>query len=230
MPVEGNRWLVSLAGRGDSRPPTDPEAFTAYASRLDHPALYEAIMLARRTSEIKSYRFPAAIRRRFDLLTRHPEGFLAIGDALNSLNPLFGQGMSVSAIECEELGRQLQTRAKDARGLEGLWRNFYPATKAIVDVPWNQTLQIDLQYNETRYPRPAGFAIQKRIMTWAQTVIHADPELRASFTRLLNFVDGPEDAITLPRLLAGQFRRWMNRAPKPEEPMSRPEIGTSAAA
>jgi hypothetical protein len=47
VPIEGNRWLVTLSGAGRDYPPTDERGFLEFARSLRTPALYEAIKDAR---------------------------------------------------------------------------------------------------------------------------------------------------------------------------------------
>ena len=46
FPVEGGRWLVTLAGIGGEAPPIDDEGFLAFARTLRSPIMYEAIRQA----------------------------------------------------------------------------------------------------------------------------------------------------------------------------------------
>ena len=43
-PVEDGRWMVTLGGLGDDRPPTDEAGFLGFARGLRSPLLYEAIV------------------------------------------------------------------------------------------------------------------------------------------------------------------------------------------
>lgn len=109
--VEGDRWLVSLVGRHGDQPPTDDQGFLDFAASLRSPLLHQALRTATPLTPIRGYKVSRTYRRRFDQMSRWPDNFLVAGDAACTLNPVFGQGMSVAALGALGLRTELQRPA-----------------------------------------------------------------------------------------------------------------------
>jgi 2-polyprenyl-6-methoxyphenol hydroxylase-like FAD-dependent oxidoreductase len=107
-PIENNQWMVNVAGAGEERPPTEEALFLDFTKSLIHPALYETIKDAEPISPMYTYQRTENRLRHFDRLTRWPENFIMLGDAACALNPTYGQGMSVAALEAQALDRWLR--------------------------------------------------------------------------------------------------------------------------
>jgi 2-polyprenyl-6-methoxyphenol hydroxylase-like FAD-dependent oxidoreductase len=135
LPLEGNRWMVTLNGVGGDYPPTDEDGFMDFARSLRTPMLYEAIKDAEPLSTISGYRDTANRRRHYEKLSRQPDNFLVTGDAACAFNPVYAQGMTTAALGAEVLGECL--RESGAAGdLTGLSKRFQKRLSKANAGPW----------------------------------------------------------------------------------------------
>src|SRR5205814_5348014 len=120
-------------------PPRDPEGFLEYARTLAAPEIYQAVRTAEPLGEVAAFRVPASLRRRYDRLRRFPAGFLVIGDGVCAFNPIYGQGMTVAAMEAAALAEHLDRGP--VRPLQ-----FFRKITPIIDVPWEISAAADLAF------------------------------------------------------------------------------------
>jgi 2-polyprenyl-6-methoxyphenol hydroxylase-like FAD-dependent oxidoreductase len=62
------------------------------------------------------YKYSVNRWRHYEHMKRLPEGLIIMGDAACSFNPVYGQGMSVAAIETQSLDDSASKRGKHASG------------------------------------------------------------------------------------------------------------------
>jgi len=156
LPLEGNRWMVTIGGRHADVPPGDGEGFLAYAKALRTPTIYNAIRHAKRLDGVARYGFPESVRRHFERLDSFPRGLLPIGDAICRFNPVYGQGMSVAAMEACLLKRLLENSGEIGDPIAGLASTFFKEMQALLETPWS-VATLDFAFPETRGQRPADF-------------------------------------------------------------------------
>jgi hypothetical protein len=182
---EGDRWTVTLIGHFGQAAPLDLDGFTEYARTLPAPYIYEVVRDSEPVSEPVSARFPASVRHRYESLTRFPEGFLAFGDAISSFNPIYGQGMSVAALEAMELAAALR------EGTRGLARRFFRRAARVVDMPWTISVGNDLRMPETVGPRNTRINFVNWYMTKLHKAAHSDRLAAMAFFQVANLLAPP---------------------------------------
>lgn len=221
QPYEGDRWSVSLSGWLKDYPPTEEEGFLVYARSLPNPALYELIKEAEPLTPIVSYRFAANRRRYYERMARRPEGFVVLGDALCSFNPVYAQGMTVAAIEVETLQTCLAQRQRQKRALIGLPRQFQKAAARTVSAAWMFTTSEDFRYPATQGKRPVGIGLFQWYTRRLLEAAAVNPRLALRFYHVMHMLK-PPTTLFAPRVLAAVLFRKPAARPTRGEPPVRP--------
>jgi 2-polyprenyl-6-methoxyphenol hydroxylase-like FAD-dependent oxidoreductase len=152
LPVEGNRWIVSLAGRYDEKPPAEWSEFLAYAKLLRTQTVYNAICHAKVPEAIPRFGLKASRWFHYEKLENFPRGVLPLGDAICRFNPIYGQGMSVAILQAEVLHTLLSKCEADG---EGLRKRFLGNAAMLIDTPWWSAAIPDFIDPRTEGQRPA---------------------------------------------------------------------------
>ena len=147
MPLEGERWIVTLVGRRDVKPPGTATGSWRMRGSLALRSL-NAIRQARRLSKIVRFGFPASTWRHFERLKTFPRGVLPFGDAICRFNPAYGQGMSVAAQEALLLRRLLGNGQGDP--LAGLAPAFFAEVCRLLETPWMLAAVPDFAFPEIK--------------------------------------------------------------------------------
>lgn len=186
FPIEGDRWIVTAGGWSGDHPPADEAGFMEYIRSLPTTELYDILSKAEPLSDIVTYKFPASRRRRYDKLSRFPDGYLALGDAVASFNPIYGQGMSSAAMQAEVLDESLKQS-----NLEGIWRSFFERTAKVIDLPWQLTVGEDFRFPETEGKRPMGTDLINRYVALVHRATHRDPVVYRQFLNVMHLIAPP---------------------------------------
>lgn len=199
--VEGGLVHVGVTSYGGKLPSTLPELLT-FAESLARPELHEFIKSAEAVTPIREHRVPRAFRRRYEALTRFPEGLLVMGDTVCALNPTYAQGMSVAAMEALALMEELRV------GLPGVEQRYLARLPAILDAPWRMGLATDLAIlRDKRRTLPMRFI--ERWMERVQRAAGVDDTVAAGFLQVVALLVPPERVLSprfVFRVLAAGWR------------------------
>jgi 2-polyprenyl-6-methoxyphenol hydroxylase-like FAD-dependent oxidoreductase len=212
--LEGDRWLLTLAGILGDHPAVDPDGFLAFARSLQFPDIYEAIRDAEPLDDPVGFRFPASVRRRYERLRRFPDGLLVVGDAVASFNPVYGQGMSVAALEALALRRHLE------RGVEPQPHRFFQDVARVVDVPWDMSAGGDLAFPGVHGRRTLKVRLISAYIARLHAAAAHDASLAGAFLRVAGLVSRPESL-----LRPGVALRVLRRNQRPSRRRGRDEGG-----
>jgi 2-polyprenyl-6-methoxyphenol hydroxylase-like FAD-dependent oxidoreductase len=194
VPVEGDRWMVTLTGWSGDLPPADDAGFLAYAESLAASDIHDAIRDLEPVSPITTHRFPTGVRRRYERLSRFPAGLVVMGDAIASYNPAYGQGMSSAAMQATDLRRTL-----GETGLEKLAQRFFRRAARSIDIPWSVAVGGDFRFPGTQGRKPFGTDLANRYLARLQRGMHRDEELVLAFGRVIN-LERPSTSLLHPRI------------------------------
>jgi 2-polyprenyl-6-methoxyphenol hydroxylase-like FAD-dependent oxidoreductase len=142
--IEDNQVLITLMGMGGDYPPTDEAGFAEFARSLPDDTVERWLKLLEPVSPIFGFRATNRLRH-YERLQHYPERFIAIGDATCALNPIYGQGMTVAAMQAEVLHHLLMKTTT----LDHFARTFHRKLARINSVPWLLATSEDRRYPTT---------------------------------------------------------------------------------
>jgi 2-polyprenyl-6-methoxyphenol hydroxylase-like FAD-dependent oxidoreductase len=194
-------WVVTVFGYQGHEPPRTAEGFAAFASAVA-PDLTSVLEVAEPLSDVFSYRLPSSLWRRYDRLRRFPGGLLVFGDAVCSFNPIYGQGMTVAALQAMALRRLL------VRGRFDALRFFRAAARPIGDA-WDLATGSDLSLPEVAGPRSPKVRLLNAYVGRLLEAAEEQQTVSRAFLRTIGMLDRPS-ALLRPsvatRVLGGSAR------------------------
>lgn len=196
--------ILSLTGILGDYPPTEPEAFLEFTKSLPVPDVFEAIQDGEALDDPVSFRFPASVRRRYERLTRLPERLLILGDAVCSFNPVYGQGMSVAAIESLTLRDHLR------QGRPPQPQKFFKDIARVIDTPWEISAGGDLDFPQVEGRRTLKVRFGNAYLARLRYAATKDAEVTNGFMRVAGLIDPPQ-ALMRPGMMWRVLRHAVRR-------------------
>ncbi|MEU6821089.1 FAD-dependent monooxygenase [Streptomyces atriruber] len=203
LPVEGGRWLVTIAGTRGGEPTREAADFEPFARSLRDPLMADLISRAEPLTDVHLTRSTVNRRRRFDRLTAAPDGFVALGDAVATFNPVYGQGLSVAAHSAAALDHALDERRA---GAEGFARHVQRSVARTTGGPWDLATGEDLNYPGTTGKRlpPAARLLRGYTQRMMRTAT-VNPAVLRALTDLMT-LSAPLTCLARPQVLLGVAR------------------------
>jgi 2-polyprenyl-6-methoxyphenol hydroxylase-like FAD-dependent oxidoreductase len=200
---EDDTWMFTVQGYAGHHPELDYERMVDIAAEFSPPHMVAALREAEPLGDISTFRYRANRRLRYDRLRRFPAGLLVIGDALCSFNPIYGQGMTVAALEVMALRDCLR------RGRRDLGRRFFRAAAKPIEVAWQMAVGADLALPYVDGPRPLPVRLINSYIRRLLVAAASDRVVAERFMRVNSFLSKPPALLSpgmVARVLAGSRR------------------------
>jgi 2-polyprenyl-6-methoxyphenol hydroxylase-like FAD-dependent oxidoreductase len=195
--VENAQWMVVVVGYHDDRPSSDPVDFAARVADEPTHALRPFASVAQPVTDVMTYRFPASVRRDFHKLARFPEGLLVAGDAVLSVNPIYGQGMTSAVLHAGVLADHLASKASP--------RAYFRQLRKPVDLVWQLPSTEDFRLPHVTGDRPLGLGAAHRIGDLYTRATLRDAQVHRVLLKVLNLEEDSK-ALTRPGTLLRAYR------------------------
>lgn len=200
---EHNTWMLAIARSIDrGSPPTDFTEALAAAEQMFPATIMAGLRDGTPIADIAISRNTAALWRRYDQMPRFPAGLVVIGDALCHLNPLYGQGMTMAAVQALALRDCLRVGDTD------LPRRFFSAAADHIGPVWAMN-QANDRAPSTGTPRPLRRRLRKWTGNAALKAAACDIAVAERFLRIRNLIDPPtrlQDPALISRILLANLR------------------------
>lgn len=215
LPVEGNRWIVTVSGSHDCKPPDGEAGFMEFAQQLRTLTIYNAIKNAKRCGPAMRYGFKASRWRHFEVLERFPSGLIPFGDTICRFNPIYGQGMSVAAKEACLLRDLLQAAAENGQGPGSLTGEFLAQAQPIIDAPWATAVIPDFRDPLTGGERPPDLEDALEFGAALRRLAYEDGEIHRLMLEVQHMIK-PRSILQQPEIVE-RVKAVMARDVKPSE-------------
>lgn len=182
---ENDTWLFTVVGMAGREPTGERADMLAFAKEFGPPHVLAAVRAAEPLGEVVRHCMPSSQRRRYDKMREFPDGLLVFGDAICSFNPIYGQGMTVAALEASALRDCL------GHGDRDLARRFFRAAAKPIAAAWQLAAGGDLALPEVEGPRPLSVRIANAYMDWVLTACESDAVVAGQFFKVNSLVDAP---------------------------------------
>ena len=185
FPISKGEWIVTVSGRQKDVMPTTHEEFLKYTEQLQTSEVREALEGATAQSELRHFRYKES-RRFYYENAQMPKNLVVMGDALCSFNPIFGQGMTVCAMEALALDKLLSAGDFNSN-------DFYKEAVSVVNVAWKMITVEDMRHTHLHDKIP----FKVKMMQWFSAKVYDKasicPELNKKFYEVIHFTRPASD-------------------------------------
>ncbi len=198
--VEDNQWISTLGGYERDYPPLEDEGFLNFARSLADSEFYDCIRQAEPLSELRAHRATANRLYHYEKI-KLPRGFVALGDAVCALCPVYGQGMTVSALSAEVLANCLEMAQRRGSPLDS--NDFQKRLARNNAYPWSVAVGQDSAFPSVQSAASRSNPFSSLLQGYFRRLLklsHQDGSFHVRFMAIAHMVASPL-SLFHPRLL-----------------------------
>lgn len=113
LPIENNRYVVSVGGCFSKHPQADELSYLSFMKNLPTDQLYSFVRKLEPLSDIHTFKYPGSTWTHFEDLDDLPDGLLVAGAALCAVNPFYGQGITICAKQIDVIDKNINKWKKN---------------------------------------------------------------------------------------------------------------------
>lgn len=185
--VSPDQWLCTVAGYGARRPGRSAESFRERCLAEPAPAFAALVRSCVPVGPVAVHRFPHSVRRDFHLAGEFPAGLVAVGDAVASFNPVYGQGVPSAALHASALGAWLSSGS----GVDA----YFEWLRVLVDAAWQTSVIEDFRLPHVRGERPRGHRVMQVVSAAIDRAAMTDPVVTRRFLDVVNMRAHPRELL-----------------------------------
>jgi 2-polyprenyl-6-methoxyphenol hydroxylase-like FAD-dependent oxidoreductase len=185
IPIEGDRWMVTITGMSKRYPPSDEAKFVQALAEFPIPMIADAVQDAEPLTNVASFRSCANRFRRYDLWRSSLAGFVALGDAVCAINPFYGHGMTLIGISAQIL-RDCVLRY--GPGSPDLSQAFFSEQARHLKQAWSLATSVDFGFPATQGCRPFGTRWSVAYSKAVVAVARENDAVRHRFWEVINLL------------------------------------------
>ena len=186
--IEESTFSVTFSGYNNELAPKTNDDFLAYAQKLPVNDVVNFLQHAEPLTEIKIHKIPFQIWRRFDKAKNLPEGLLVVGDSHCRFDPLFGQGISVAAMEAVELQKCLLNKEHHTNGFS---QNFHRKISRIIKTPWDMATTEALRHPSIKGKKSLICHLKLWYTKRIYQISAFEPEIYIRLAKVMNLTRAP---------------------------------------
>lgn len=223
-PIENQLAEVVLyrAG-GDSYPTTDHQLYHQEAQNLFGATIGDLLQQLEPVSNPRGYRIEECVRQHFEQMEDWPSGLLVLGDAFCSFDPIFGQGMTVAAIQADTLDQCLQSMRNEVLLEEEFERFALLKIQSAIEPAWWLSAAADLRWPGVTYEghlSAQGFSFAQRLFDICQELAygHNDMAVFEQYMMVTGLFASPQDLFNADYITAlvnadrsGKGKAWLHQ-------------------